>query len=339
MALVTIGPAYPGEVRDMAAFDVSDADSQAAISRSPTQFVNSPYAGDQFTWTGLNLTYDAAGHLTGGTLTGASEVDAGVNVFSITGLNVTAPVTDAQSFLQNAFSGADTILGNVNPDNLLGYGGADSIDGGAGDDSLSGGDGDNSLDGGTGNDVILGGSGQDSVRGLDGNDSIDGAAGDDNLNGNKGDDTVHGGLGADFVRGGQGNDLVFGEDGDDVHVNGNIGNDTVHGGNGADTVFGGQNDDQVFGDDGNDYLSGDLGNDTLTGGNGADSFHLGFNSSHDYVTDFKASEGDRVVLDHGATYTVAQSGADTVITLGGGEQLTLQGVDASSLPQGWLVVT
>jgi hypothetical protein len=31
------------------------------------------------------------------------------------------------------------------------------------------------------------------------------------------------------------------------------------------------------------------------------------NSGHDYVTDFNAAEGDKVLLDHGATYTVAQS--------------------------------
>jgi Ca2+-binding RTX toxin-like protein len=339
MAVVTIGPAYPGETKDVSAFDIVDALSQPMVSQSATQFVTSPYQGDDVTWTGTGLTYDAAGHVTGGTLTGFSENDNGVFVSSVTGLSVPFPITDSQAFLQAAFSGSDTMTGNVDSDKLVGYAGNDSLDGAAGPDTLVGGDGDNSLDGGVGNDSILGGSGQDSVRGLDDNDSIDGGGGNDDLNGNKGDDTVHGGQGADFVRGGQGNDLVYGDDGEDVHVNGNIGNDTVHGGNGNDTVFGGQGDDQVFGDDGNDYLSGDLGNDTLTGGQGADSFRLGFNGGHDVVTDFNAAEGDRVLVDHGATYSVTQSGADTVITLSGGEQLTLQGVNSSTLPDGWIVVS
>ena len=45
---------------------------------------------------------------------------------------------------------------------------------------------------------------------------------------------------------------------------------------------------------------------------------------------------DRVQLDPGATYTVAQMGADTVITMGGGGQMVLVGVQLSSLTQGWI---
>jgi Ca2+-binding RTX toxin-like protein len=189
------------------------------------------------------------------------------------------------------------------------------------------------------NDTINSRSGNDTVIALDGNDSVDGGEGDDNLNGNRGSDTVHGGNGADQVLGGQGADQVFGDDGDDPMVNGNLGDDTVHGGAGADSVYGGQGDDRLFGDDGDDYLSGDLGSDTLTGGNGADTFHLGSNGGHDYVTDFNAAQGDRVLLDHGASYSVAQAGSDTVITLSTGEQMTLAGVALSSLPSGWIVVS
>jgi len=239
----------------------------------------------------------------------------------------------------SAGAGADTVGAGDGANAIFGEAGDDSIAGGAGVDSIDGGAGNNSLDGGAGADTILGGVGQDSIRGLDDNDSIDGGGGGDDLNGNRGQDTVHGGSGADSVRGGQGNDLIYGDDGDDLHVNGNIGDDTVQGGAGADTVFGGQGNDLVVGDDGNDSLSGDLGSDTLTGGAGADLFHLGFNGGHDYVTDFSAAAGDRVVLDHGAVYTVAQSGADTLLTLATGEQLTLQGVSSASLPTGWIIVS
>jgi Ca2+-binding RTX toxin-like protein len=216
--------------------------------------------------------------------------------------------------------------------------GNDTIAGAAGGDHIVT-SGTNNLDGDAGANTLYGGTGQDFVRGLDGNDSIDGGAGADDLNGNKGADTVHGGDGADVVRGGQGADMVYGDAGDDVHVNGNLGDDTVHGGDGNDAVFGGQGNDVLFGDAGDDYLSGDLGSDTLTGGAGADTFHLGLNSGHDYVTDFNAAEGDRVLLDHGSSYTVSQSGADTVVTLSTGEQLTLLGVNSSTLPGGWIAVS
>ena len=47
-------------------------------------------------------------------------------------------------------------------------------------------------------------------------------------------------------------------------------------------------------------------------------------------------EGDRVMLDPGTQYTVAQVGADTVISMTGGGQMTLVGVTLSSLPSGWI---
>ena len=52
--------------------------------------------------------------------------------------------------------------------------------------------------------------------------------------------------------------------------------------------------------------------------------------------DFHISEGDRVMLDPGTTYTVSQMGADTVIDMGGGHQMILVGVQMSSLPDGWI---
>ena len=37
--------------------------------------------------------------------------------------------------------------------------------------------------------------------------------------------------------------------------------------------------------------------------------------------DFNRAEGDRVLLDVGTTYSVAQQGSDTVVTIDGGEWL------------------
>ncbi|MGN8359368.1 immunoglobulin-like domain-containing protein, partial [Pseudomonas sp. SMN11] len=66
---------------------------------------------------------------------------------------------------------------------------------------------------------------------------------------------------------------------------------------GNDTLLGTDGNDIIFGGAGNDTLIGGKGNDTLTGGSGADLFvwkagHTG----NDVITDFKASEGDRLDL-------------------------------------------
>ncbi|MGZ3367214.1 MAG: hypothetical protein ACXU8Y_21060, partial [Caulobacteraceae bacterium] len=78
----------------------------------------------------------------------------------------------------------------------------------------------------------------------------------------------------------------------------------------------------------------DRGDDTETGGAGADTFHGSQDAGIDRVLDFNQGEGDRVMLDPGTTYTVSQVGADTVIDMGGGNQMILVGVQASTLPPG-----
>ncbi|MET0271999.1 MAG: calcium-binding protein, partial [Phenylobacterium sp.] len=56
----------------------------------------------------------------------------------------------------------------------------------------------------------------------------------------------------------------------------------------------------------------------------------------DRITDFNRAEGDRIQLDPGTTYTMAQVGADTVLTLAGGGQMILVGVTATSLAGDWI---
>ena len=157
-------------------------------------------------------------------------------------------------------------------------------------------------------------------------------AGFDDINGNKGNDTIDGGSGgSDWLVGGPeattaspphiGQNLVYG----------NLGNDTLHGGAGGDVLRGGQGDDVIVGGSGNDFVSGDRGNDTMTGGGGADTFHSSQDAGIDRVLDFHVLEGDRVELDLGTHYTVSQVGADTVIDMGGGNEMVLVGVSMSSL--------
>lgn len=202
-------------------------------------------------------------------------------------------------------------------------------------DKLTGDAGDNRLFGAAGSDTVGGGEGSNYLRGDDGNDSVLGGSGFDDINGNAGDDTGSGGLGNDWVVGGKDRDLLFGDEGDDL-VYGNLGSDTCNGGAGHDTLRGGQQDDLLEGGAGNDFLSGDRENDTLTGGEGADIFHTFAEAGIDRVTDFNVAQGDRVMLVPGTQYTVAQVGADTVISMTGGGQLILAGVQMSSLTGGWI---
>lgn len=195
--------------------------------------------------------------------------------------------------------------------------------------------GSSSLIGGAGNDTVTGTDGANYLRGGGGDDVITGGAGFDYANGNAGNDTIHGGGGADWVVGGQGHDLLYGDDGNDL-VYGNLGNDTLDSGAGDDTLRGGQGDDVLNGGAGNDWLAGDRGNNTLTGGAGADTFHLATEGGTDRVTDFNAAEGDRVQLDPGVQYTVRQDNADTVIDTAQGGHMVLVGVNASTLPAGWI---
>jgi serralysin len=248
----------------------------------------------------------------------------------------TAQYPWAASFLNQQFVQADTYTWS---DNLgIAYTTViENVVGGSGSDSITGNDVANNIGGRLGNDSIDGGAGDDYLRGDEGADRIVGGAGFDDINGNMGDDTGYGGLGPDWVVGGKDQDLLFGEDGDDI-VYGNIGADTGDGGVGNDLIRGGQDNDSLTGGAGDDWISGDRGADTVSGGSGADIFHSFSGAGVDRVLDFSRAEGDRVQLDPGTTYAVSQSGADTLIDLGNGDQMILVGVSAASLTAGWIFV-
>ncbi len=239
------------------------------------------------------------------------------------------------------FSNVGGLVGNVAVaqgaaiENAEGGFGADTLNGNALANELSGNSGTDTIYGGAGADTIDGGAASGFLRGEDGDDSIVGGAAFDDIHGNMGADTASGGDGDDWVVGGKDNDRLAGDAGHDV-VLGNLGGDTIEAGAGNDVARGGQGDDQVNAGAGDDFVSGDLGSDTLVGGAGADRFHSFAGAGVDRVLDFSLAEGDRVQLLAGATYTLAQVGADAVVTLGAGDQMILVGVQAAALTEGWI---
>jgi Ca2+-binding RTX toxin-like protein len=68
----------------------------------------------------------------------------------------------------------------------------------------------------------------------------------------------------------------------------------------------------------------------MTGGAGADIFYSFSQAGVDRVLDFSVTQGDRVQLEPGTTFTMAQVGADTVITVSAGS-VVLVGVSMSGL--------
>ena len=168
------------------------------------------------------------------------------------------------------------------------------------------------------------------INGGNGNDTLTGTAGDDTISGGNGNDVVNAGNGNDTINGGNGNDTLSGGEGDDIIIGGN-GNDSLDGGSGNNTLSGGN---------GNDILVVGNGNNTLTGGNGNDTFVFGPTLfGNNTVTDF-GDGNDRIAFDDVFTNFAAvqsamsQVGANTVISLGAGHEITLQSINVSSLNSG-----
>jgi Ca2+-binding RTX toxin-like protein len=309
-------------------FDLLDLGPLAGAAQSvatPTSVALS-VAGVTMQVFGTGFQFASAGPPTAGVIQRMIvSVDAGL-AYDIGGLSLSAQqfrgwvvAGDNAAAKAGIFAGADVFTGSAVADRLFSY---------AGDDTVSA---------GAGADTIVEASGTNYLRGDEGDDSIVGGAGFDDINGNMGNDTCVSGGGDDWVVGGRDNDSLTGSAGANL-VYGNLGNDTCDAGAGADIVRGGQQDDVLFGGSGDDYLSGDRDSDTITGGAGADTFHSFGDAGLDRVLDFNRAEGDRVLLDSGTTYTVAQSGADVVISMTGGAQMVLVGVSMSSLTGSWITV-
>lgn len=159
--------------------------------------------------------------------------------------------------------------------------------------------------------------------GTGGNDTIDGFDGGNQL--------IDGGAGNDWIYGRDGNDVLFGGDGND-RINGGRGNDLLVGGAGNDLLYSGRNGSTLEGGSGDDLLQASLlvgATHVLTGGTGADGFEVIDTDlpaiGHVIITDFEL-EIDTLVLSPDPPATVSSGAGDLVLTLAGGDTVTLEGV-------------
>jgi Ca2+-binding RTX toxin-like protein len=287
--LLTGGPAYGPELNNaLLANLLIGTDTVALIS-------------------GMDLAYDADGHLISGTISAMSITIAGKQVvfFSELELDValarlapvgTYPLEPGTLYVFSAydlpddggdgvsFSGggggdsltgselADTLMGLGGDDQIVGYGGHDELYGGLGNDTLQGGDEGGIYDGGDGDDLLQSGKGADAMSGGTGRDTLLGGEGYNSLDGGGGDDSLVGGSIGGLYYGGDGNDLIRGGNGVDI-VSGGAGHDTILGGRGADDLRGLDGNDSITGDKGVDHIDGGAGADTIDGGDDYDFLH------------------------------------------------------------------
>ena len=269
-----------------------------------------------------------------------------------------------------ATSASDTIAGSADANVFWGLEGNDQMRGAAGHDTLYGSLGNDALWGDSGADWLYGSVGNDRLAGGSENDRLEGGAGADWLQGGTGDDVLLGGKGTDIAsyaggaavrvaltrRGpqdtGQGRDFLRGIEGlegsgrgDQLTGNrsanwlaGMAGNDRLTGLAGRDTLLGGGGADTLSGGSGNDWLAGGNGRDRLIGGRGADDFV--YSTGRDVIVDFRAGQGDRLVLDSEVLRMVrgmsvreileewGEQGRDEVrLDFGRGRVLTVEGID------------
>ena len=142
-----------------------------------------------------------------------------------------------------------------------------------------------------------------------------------------------------------GNDTITG-DNHGNRLEGGDGNDNLDGGKGADTLEGGEGDDILDGGKSSDVLNGGEGDDTMTGGADSDFFVFAPGFGNDRIEDFDADPaGGQDFLnitafgitpgDFDARVTIAQVGADTLVTIDGdaGQTILLVGVSAALVTQ------
>ncbi|WP_137885651.1 peroxidase family protein [Pseudomonas sp. 2FE] len=212
------------------------------------------------------------------------------------------------------------------------------------------------------NNVITGNVGSDTLNGVAGNDMLNGGAGNDTLNGGDGNDTLLGDAGNDAMAGGTGNDIYVASSLlDTVTEQLNEGTDEVQTtmasytlganvenlrffGSVAFTGTGNALDNTITGSTGNDTLTGAAGNDLLIGGLGNDAFVFAAGFGNDSIQGFDVDPaGGQDLLNiaalgvtaanFAANVTIADVGADTLVTIGVGSIRLVGIADATTVTQ------
>ena len=200
--------------------------------------------------------------------------------------------------------------------------GSDNLNatGNATDNTLIGNAGSNVLTGGAGNDVLDGDTGADTMIGGAGNDfyAVDDAGDVVTENAEEGTDTVYSSI--DYVLGANVENLVL-TGYDNISGTGNSLDNSLTGNIGDNTLTGGA---------ANDTLDGSYGDDVLVGGAGNDTYIFDTWYGKDIIRENDATVGntDRVVLGADITpaqVTVSREGADLVLSVGGTDQLRVEG--------------
>ncbi|MDX1722567.1 MAG: peroxidase family protein [Pseudomonas sp.] len=202
----------------------------------------------------------------------------------------------------------------------------------------------NAITGGAGNDILVGGAGNDTLVGGLGNDQLSGGAGADNMIGGAGNDTYIVTEAGDVVTElvGEGNDVVW-TSLSSYTLGANV-ERLVYGGSGNFTGTGNALVNSITGGVGNDVIAGGAGNDVLNGGLGNDIFVFGAGYGNDMIMGFDANPAggqDRLNIaalgvtaaNFAANVTIADVGADTLVTIGA-DSIRLVGIaDATTINQ------
>ncbi len=191
-------------------------------------------------------------------------------------------------------------LGN-DGENVFGGGVADTITGGAGNDFIAISAGTNAIDGGAGINTLSFANAASAV-------TLDLGAGTASVNGS---DTIHNiqtVIGSDF-------------------------NDTLKAGATAAELIAGAGQATLIGGAAGDTLVAGTGGDTMTGGGGANDFVYSAGDAQLVITDFgvAGSQNTLSIYGYAGAQTVAQQGADTLITLSASDSILLKGVQAATL--------
>lgn len=289
--------------------------------------------------------------------------DVNTNDVNVTIISVDA--TNGDDVLDGT-NGDDVMRGLAGDDVMRGLEGDDEIHGDSGDDVIMGGKGDDEIRGGSGDDVIIGGQGDDRLFGGTGSDIFvfrDDDGDDDVFGFNATNDAEKidlNGVSAieDFA---DLRDNHMRQDGDDVIIDTGSGQITLHsvniedldeedfilafngirGTDDNDMLTGTDGADAIRGLDGDDVINGGKGDDLMRGGLGSDTFIFNDGDGVDEIRRFDATDDaekfDLTGVSEITDFTdlvqnrMTQVGDDVLIDLGGGNSVTLTGVDIDDL--------